>query len=349
VYRLGVTRRCLEDGHVFCSGVGEREVSECGSGSGSAKQKGDVDDQEIYERKRRKAKKRAKKGVWCRAEFDYLGWSQYNMWRRQCQTYRFEKRGGSRTEDSHMEMELKGEKSCWDDCEYPSECNNTRWEEEMRRVRDLEWGDDELYDMGNVVVQCGDWSFGENSSVEEWERDIEDEKTRKYLANEAEDREVELREFEAMIELEREAYNAGCGNNGDEGTEEKTSVKEGVVSDFSELLESGLGMGSSGVVDELEDIYGAEFALKKRKKSIKKIIQKLDLRFGIVRELGGEILPKSPLKVEFTSNERDHGESEANSEIEDLQAWDAPDPRSDFEAEIEEVEDVFGHEVPRCV
>ncbi|KUI63226.1 hypothetical protein VP1G_10367 [Cytospora mali] len=62
IYRLSVTRRCLECDHQFC-------LSDATTSSSSSKSpKG-------------KKRKRARGGL-CKAEFDYAGWSAHNAWRR---------------------------------------------------------------------------------------------------------------------------------------------------------------------------------------------------------------------------------------------------------------------------
>lgn len=53
-YPLGVTRRCLYDGHYYCSGGADQPNL-----------------------------KKKKKGVACSSEFDYDGWEDYGDWRRQ--------------------------------------------------------------------------------------------------------------------------------------------------------------------------------------------------------------------------------------------------------------------------
>ena len=56
-YPLGVTRRCLYDGHVFCSG-------------------------QIVEKKVGPRKKRIRAGVPCNSEFDYVSWGVHMEWKK---------------------------------------------------------------------------------------------------------------------------------------------------------------------------------------------------------------------------------------------------------------------------
>src|SRR5215469_14057197 len=86
-YPLGATRRCLEDGHLFCAGVTIARKR----GSGSENVRAVV-----------------KRHVPCASEFDYQGWLGWGHWRAE-QSERCEK-GGKR--------------DCWRCCNYPSNC---RW------------------------------------------------------------------------------------------------------------------------------------------------------------------------------------------------------------------------------
>ncbi|KAI9812044.1 MAG: hypothetical protein M1827_004937 [Pycnora praestabilis] len=93
-YRLGVTRRCLEDSHYFCSG-----------GTTVNKRNGVVKHQRP-----------------CRSEFDYRGNKSWAEWRR-------EKDGSGGAERvelllSHGTPVNVERKNCWNKCDYPSEC---RW------------------------------------------------------------------------------------------------------------------------------------------------------------------------------------------------------------------------------
>ncbi|KAF2729011.1 hypothetical protein EJ04DRAFT_590013, partial [Polyplosphaeria fusca] len=89
IYSLGVTRRCLEDGHLFCSGTTTLKTW----------------------RKSMGPRKKVKRHQACGSEFDYQGWKVWGRWRR----------SGHR--DS-MDDEDGPSKDCWNKCDYPSEC---RW------------------------------------------------------------------------------------------------------------------------------------------------------------------------------------------------------------------------------
>jgi hypothetical protein len=79
VYRLGVTRRCLNDGHIFCTSTTslvrrEESISLLGAESNN-----DGDNNNNNTRKR---KRRGRQTETCQNEFDYSGWAAYNEWRR---------------------------------------------------------------------------------------------------------------------------------------------------------------------------------------------------------------------------------------------------------------------------
>ncbi|PIA95669.1 hypothetical protein CB0940_10125 [Cercospora beticola] len=58
VYQLGVTRRCLDDGHLFCAGT--TVVKKCRGKNGRV----------------------VRRHAACASEFDYQGWKQWGVWRR---------------------------------------------------------------------------------------------------------------------------------------------------------------------------------------------------------------------------------------------------------------------------
>jgi len=101
-YRLGVTRRCLDDGHAFCSGTTT-----------------------IKNWRKSTNPRRMKKHRACGSEFDYSGWKAWGRWRR----------GGTKNTNLNPSNDPKvatgpsqtpdqGKKDCWNVCDYPSEC---RW------------------------------------------------------------------------------------------------------------------------------------------------------------------------------------------------------------------------------
>ncbi|RDW56588.1 hypothetical protein BP5796_13053 [Coleophoma crateriformis] len=103
-YALGVTRRCLHDGHYFCSFV-EPAIADMGG-----------------------ARKKKKK-VSCRAEFDYQGWEEWNSWREEVDTVTRSKNGGRNLR--HGEKE--GRKDCWHECAFPSQCLAALREKALRK------------------------------------------------------------------------------------------------------------------------------------------------------------------------------------------------------------------------
>jgi hypothetical protein len=99
-YHLGVTRRCLEDGHQFCSGTTTVKAWR----------------KPVQQRRTRRHKA-------CASEFDYGGWKAWGRWRR----------GGARNQVAHSlqngrsPQQREGpvlKNDCWNACDYPSEC---RW------------------------------------------------------------------------------------------------------------------------------------------------------------------------------------------------------------------------------
>ncbi|OAG03510.1 uncharacterized protein CC84DRAFT_1218825 [Paraphaeosphaeria sporulosa] len=120
-YSLGVTRRCLEDGHTFCAG-GVTEVKS-------------------WRRPLRAVRVRRHRA--CASEFDYRGWKTWGRWKRsgygrkdsiygdeECFPSSSPSEGS--IEDSHVSMAITASmtrsrtprKDCWNTCDYPSEC---RW------------------------------------------------------------------------------------------------------------------------------------------------------------------------------------------------------------------------------
>lgn len=113
-YSLGVTRRCLDDGHFFCAGTSTV-------------------------RSRRDGSRKVRRHRACSSEFDYAGWKDWGVWRRNVAAGT-EQREASRDsvfEGDSEEDEEEGDveeivaarpvllhKDCWNRCDYPSEC---RW------------------------------------------------------------------------------------------------------------------------------------------------------------------------------------------------------------------------------
>jgi hypothetical protein len=90
-YHLGVTRRCLEDGHNFCFGTTT-----------------------IKAWRKSTNLRRVRKHRVCASEFDYSGWKAWGRWRR----------GGSAQKLLNQAQSGRTKKDCWNTCDYPSEC---RW------------------------------------------------------------------------------------------------------------------------------------------------------------------------------------------------------------------------------
>lgn len=138
-YNLSVTRRCLDDGHYFCAGTS-------------------------VVRSRRDGTKKLRRHKACASEFDYAGWKEWGVWKRNLLTLTEQHRErnspcDSVFEDDDSENDELDEvtntasaispiapgasdhtfswrsarspgpvKDCWNCCDYPSEC---RWGKEF--------------------------------------------------------------------------------------------------------------------------------------------------------------------------------------------------------------------------
>ncbi|KAG9528198.1 hypothetical protein KCU93_g4511, partial [Aureobasidium melanogenum] len=132
-YNLSVTRRCLDDGHYFCAGTS-------------------------VVRSRKDGTKKLRRHKACASEFDYAGWKDWGVWKRNLLTLTEQQRERNSPcdsvfdDDSEDELEeitttasvvspitagvsdhtsswrnakpLSPVKDCWNRCDYPSEC---RW------------------------------------------------------------------------------------------------------------------------------------------------------------------------------------------------------------------------------
>ncbi|KAB8301226.1 hypothetical protein EYC80_003113 [Monilinia laxa] len=115
VYRLGVTRRCLEDGHYFCS-LPTPPPSPSPSPMSPSPSSTSLPPL-IPIPKKKKRRRRQPRG--CRAEFDYTGWEQYNQWRRETAAQKSESHA---LQNPRFIPPLKTGKDCHRDCDFPSEC-----------------------------------------------------------------------------------------------------------------------------------------------------------------------------------------------------------------------------------
>ncbi|OCK74365.1 hypothetical protein K432DRAFT_409923 [Lepidopterella palustris CBS 459.81] len=106
-YALGVTRRCLEDGHYFCAGTTT-----------------------VKTWRKTVNPRRVRRHRPCASEFDYQGWKRWGKWRRYEEEEHWDPEPVSIFEEdssassSSEDERLKEVKNCWNNCNYPSEC---RW------------------------------------------------------------------------------------------------------------------------------------------------------------------------------------------------------------------------------
>ncbi|KAF2653008.1 hypothetical protein K491DRAFT_780616 [Lophiostoma macrostomum CBS 122681] len=120
-YALGVTRRCLEDGHLFCAGTTT-----------------------VKNWRKALSPRRVKRHRACASEFDYQGWKSWGRWKRSGRrdsiyddnasdssspvstsssssgaSYQSSSAGRNNGKTATRQV-----KDCWNTCDYPSEC---RW------------------------------------------------------------------------------------------------------------------------------------------------------------------------------------------------------------------------------
>ena len=275
VYSLGVTRRCLEDGHFFCSLPNQNNSSPQSDPTESTH----LSLEELVEKsknEKRKRKKRSRQA--CRSEFDYAGWNRYNIWRREIHLIQAEENGISPTDD---EPYLP---NCWMECDFPSECHNTRLER-LRAMRKV------------VEISRDQTQF----SPQELEAEQEAMKFQVQIENMLEDNHpidlvsLPLSAEEDVLETER---------RGLEGE--------------ANFVDLGVARLEEANFDDEMGVKEVEFVQKKRKKSIQKIQQLTGLTFAAAPDtLELESTLPSPLKMQFVPEDMedvDLGEGENNSQ-----------------------------------
>ena len=115
-YQLGVTRRCLDDGHYFCSGAS------------------------VVKRSKRNGSRKTVRHPACASEFDYQSWKAWGDWRRRVHEQADAAAALDKllmgeglpilmdSDPAHMlypeRRTSSARKDCWNTCDYPSEC---RW------------------------------------------------------------------------------------------------------------------------------------------------------------------------------------------------------------------------------
>lgn len=107
-----------------------------------------IRDLAVSKKRSRRSRKRATRG--CRSEFDYSGWSKFNVWRREVAILN---RRRLLMKGQKEEWSWKEARNCWKDCDFPSECHNERkaereWEKQMKEIRASEeaWAKDNVWD-----------------------------------------------------------------------------------------------------------------------------------------------------------------------------------------------------------
>ncbi|KAL2001053.1 hypothetical protein VTN02DRAFT_2312 [Thermoascus thermophilus] len=100
-YRLGVTRRCLGDGHYFCAG------QQPAAAGGPLTLRGH----------RTKSKRKRS----CDAEFDYHGWRAMDQWCRQVQAAG---QAAREPDPPAPSPRTTGVRNCWERCTFPTACRD---------------------------------------------------------------------------------------------------------------------------------------------------------------------------------------------------------------------------------
>ncbi|KAG0647855.1 hypothetical protein D0Z07_5959 [Hyphodiscus hymeniophilus] len=222
VYRLGVTRRCLHDGHVFCSvppqpptPVDSRDIMvdtaaeedefchDSGSDGAASVERSRV---RLVQRRRRKSRRERRRPVGCGSEFDYGGWEEYNEWRRYTRAWIYEKgvaprRKDGRDGEARDDGDEGGEtmkRGCWEDCEFPSRCHHLRVQKEieMRQAQALLESEQAVLAEKQMEAASrfsedggGQVTFdyhGRVLSIEDWEKELQRQKMVEFERSELE-------------------------------------------------------------------------------------------------------------------------------------------------------------------
>jgi hypothetical protein len=94
-YLLGVTRRCLRDGHYFCPST-------------------DMDPKKLIKV--------------CFSSFDYMGWKEFNRWRKRVRRAKLRPIPTSleaRGKKLYMVTEPVLHRNCWEKCDFPNACRSS--------------------------------------------------------------------------------------------------------------------------------------------------------------------------------------------------------------------------------
>ena len=268
VYSLGVTRRCLEDGHFFCSLPFQITPS---TPSDSLKNEPLSAEELAQKSKEERRKRKQKPRQACRSEFDYAGWNKYNIWRREICIIQAEK---NRTSDIEGDPYLP---NCWMECDFPSECHNTRLERLRAMRKAVELSRDRPH------FNSLEWDAQAVEIEAKIENMLDDSPPIDILS-------LPSTQQKGGLEIER----VGLAGEAD-------LVGISVVNVEGLDLEDDMGLKE------------VEFVRKKRKKSIQKIRQLTGLSLDTATE-ATEATPPSPLKMQFAPEDMedvDLGEGES--------------------------------------
>lgn len=262
---------------------------------------------------RKSRKQRAKRS--CRTEFDYLRWARYNIWRREVKTMKDEERG-----DSFSETSNDGQADCWTECDFPSECHNTR----LERLRAVRQAVEETRSQPTININTQLWALSEENAEIEAQIDamFDDGPPIDLLASPPSPE-------EEALETERRGVLG-----------EATLVEASAI----HIEDMDLVMPDAGANDF--GMKEVEFVQNKRKKSIQKIRQLTGLelpREGAV----SESQPPSPLKMQFSPEDLEDADVLQNTTTTDPQMQEVLKSKSDYlrlQTTINNDEESFGDE-----
>ena len=266
------------------------------------------------------------------AEFDYSGWEHYNEWRRCITVHKFEKKAAVRGEnggfDEEVEMyEYTGQKNCWNDCDYPSECQRLQEEIPPRRMA-APFVETKVKSPVSGTEDAGYEFKGKFMEIDEWGAEMQRQKLEEFKKAEREMEELEKfavavyggpessSKSSATTTSSHSSYFSSTAAAFVQTAASMLAADEMDVVDMerrglegeAQMVDISLGPISSsevGLKDE-EEHNGSEFASKHRKKSIQKIAQLMGLMLGVepVERGNDEEKPNSPLKEEFTFRDK---------------------------------------------
>jgi hypothetical protein len=278
------------------------------------------------QRRRQKAKRHRRRQIGCTAEFDYSGWAHYNSWRRCIRMHKLDKtaamreRGGFDEDEEEMHVEYATQKNCWNDCEFPSECHNTRFEAERERrqiqallsAEQVAQEESSDTDVESPIEENDKERFdfqGKIMEIEQWEAELQRQKVADFETQERATEEMDKFAV-AVYGSEPPFLSPSSSTTASIFAAEETDIvdmeRRGLEGE-AQMVDVGLGpISSSELQLEDEEFYGEGFERRHRKKSIQKIAQLTGLMVGVepVERGDEEENSRSPLKEGYTFEEK---------------------------------------------